>query len=229
MKQRVKTLGAFFLAAAGAVIGFFFRSMQLSGHSRLPLIALSVLLTLLFILAAAALEQEKRFEAVLKPGRLPAIFGVLGGLCMAAGCAAGLSSGTLFSKAVAMLGILSGICAAAAGILRKTDQRRQLVFYVVIQIFFIVRLFSDFRRWEVDPAVLDYCFMLFAAISFMLTAYQAGAFCFDRGSRRLLAFFSMTGVLFGAVSAAGADVPTILYYGGGAVWLLTFVEDTTKE
>lgn len=229
MKQRVRAPGAFFLAAAGAVIGFFFRDMQLSGRSSLPLIALSVLMLLLFVLAAAALEQEKCFGAVLKPGKLPVIFGVLGGLCMAAGCAAGLSSGTLFSKALAILGILAAVCAAAVGILRKTEQRKQLLFFVIIQIFFIVKLFSDFRRWEVDPAVLDYCFMLFAAISFMMTAYQAGAFCFDKGSRRLLAFFSMTGVLFGAISVAGADIPGMLYYGGGALWLLTFVGDTTKE
>ena len=36
----------------------------------------------------------------------------------------------------------------------------------------MVKLILDFKRWSVDPAVLDYCFALFAAIAAMCAVFH---------------------------------------------------------
>lgn len=43
-------------------------------------------------------------------------------------------------------------------------------------------------------------------IAFMLGKLSRGAFSFERGARRRLAFYSLLGVLFGAISLAGAQL-----------------------
>ena len=101
--------------------------------------------------------------------------------------------------------------------------------YVLPVLFYVVKLFYDFRHWMVDPAILDYCFLLFALISFMLASYQAGSFAFDRGRRSALAFFSMTGVYFGCVSLAGASAASALLYGGSTLWMLVCAWQATSS
>ena len=87
-------------------------------------------------------------------------------------------------------------------------------------LFYAVKLFYDFRHWTTDPQILDYAFSLFALIGFMLTTYQATAYCYDHGSRRQMEFFALAGVLFGATAMAGAALSELLIYGGSALWML---------
>ena len=55
---------------------------------------------------------------------------------------------------------------------------------------------------------------------FLLTTYQAAAYCYDHGSRRQMEFFALAGVLFGATAMAGAARSELLIYGGSALWML---------
>ena len=101
--------------------------------------------------------------------------------------------------------------------------------YVFAVLFYVAKLFRDFRHWEINPAIGDYCFSLFAMISFMLASYYAGAFSFDRGARRRLSFFSLTGVLFGAISLAGAGLSELLIYAGSLFWMLACAQQMMKK
>lgn len=92
-----------------------------------------------------------------------------------------------------------------------------------------LQLFRDFRHWEINPAILDYCFSLFAMIAFMLASYHAGAFSFERGARRRLAFYLLLGVLFGAISLAGAQLPELLIYAGSVFWMLACAQQMLRR
>ena len=102
-----------------------------------------------------------------------------------------------------------------------------IVFIAVL--FYVAKLFRDFRHWEINPAIMDYCFSLFAMIAFMLASYHAGAFSFERGARRRLAFYSLLGVLFGAISLAGAQLPELLIYAGSVFWMLACAQQMLKK
>ena len=116
----------------------------------------------------------------------------------------------------------------------KTEQTAQAekpsaAFSVFVVLFYVAKLFRDFRHWEINPAILDYCFSLFAMIAFMLASYHAGAFSFERGARRRLAFYSLLGVLFGAISLAGAQLPELLIYAGSVFWMLACAQQMLRR
>mgnify|MGYP000323191716 CR=1 FL=1 len=71
-------------------------------------------------------------------------------------------------------------------------------------------------------------FLLLAMLCFMQAAYHTAAFCFDRGDRRALVFFSAAGVYFGAVSLPGASAQEALIYGGTILWLLAALWQGTR-
>ena len=73
-----------------------------------------------------------------------------------------------------------------------------------------------------DPAILDYCFCLFALICFMIATYHAASFSFDHGGRRRLCFYSLCGVFFGATAMAGQELPGLLIYGASACVCLAY-------
>ena len=78
--------------------------------------------------------------------------------------------------------------ATAASTPSRKGKKPSAAFSVFVVLFYVAKLFRDFRHWEINPAILDYCFSLFAMIAFMLASYHAGAFSFDRGARRRLAY-----------------------------------------
>ncbi len=230
MKNPFRKAGPVPFALAAAVIGYFLRTVQLKGGSRLPLIALSIVMLLLFALCAAALEQKKQFAEVMQPKLPQTVLIVLGAVCMAVGSVMSFApSASIFAKIVAMLSLIGSVCAAASALLRKNGGDQTLFLYVLTVVGFLVKLLWDFRGWEVDPQLSDYCYMLFAGICFLLTAYQTGAFCFGRGNRKLLAFFSLSGILFGVVGIAGETLLTVLYDVGGALYCLALAIDSAKE
>ena len=219
MKKKTGSNGVLYLAALSAIAGYFFRMTLLNGGSAVPLIAFSALMTLVFGLAAVSLEKESSYAALFRPSVQDTAICVLGALMLAAGCVMDFS-GSAVRMLLAMLGILAGGGLIAAAVMRWRGKTPAGALYVFAIVFYIARLFRDFRHWMHDPAVLDYCFGLFALISFMLATYHAGAFSFDRGARRRFAFFSLTGVLFDAVALCGSELSTVLVYGGSALWML---------
>ena len=228
MKQKPGMIGVVYAASLSGIAGYYFRVVQMSGGSNVPLIAFSILMLLIFALSAVSLEKASAYAAVYRPCGADLALSLLGAAGLLAGCVL-LFRGSVFQMLVSLLGILAALSLGAGAVLRKKGRQPSAAFYVFAVLFYVVKLFRDFRHWEINPAILDYCFSLFAMISFMLATYHAGAFCFDRGARRRLSFFSLTGVLFGAVSMAGASVPELLIYAGSALWMLACAQQMIKR
>lgn len=83
------------------------------------------------------------------------------------------------------------------------------------------RLALDFRSLSSDPVILDYCYPLLALIFTLGALVELGAFAFDRGKRRLTAFFLLGGVFFCAAALAEASLADAALTGGALVYLFT--------
>ena len=210
MKQKSGMIGVVYAAILSAIAGYFFRMTQLSGGSSVPLIAFSILMVFVFALAAVSLEKKSAYEAVYRPSGQDLTFSLLGALGLIAGCVLSFR-GSIAQMLVSLLGLLAGLSLGAGAVLRWKEKKPSAAFSVFVVLFYVAKLFRDFRHWEINPAILDYCFSLFAMIAFMLASYHAGAFSFERGARRRLAFYSLLGVLFGAISLAGAQLPEAMH------------------
>ena len=220
MKGKAVSFGLPYLAAIAGAAGYFFRAAQRAGGSAVPVIAFSVLMCLLFLLGAATLEKREAYADVYRKLPSDAALSILGALAVAAGCVLAFSGAGRFSMMLNVLGIVSAAGLAAAAVSRLARKKPQPFFLVLPVLFYAVKLFYDFRHWTTDPQILDYTFSLFALIGFMLTTYQAAAYCYDHGSRRQMEFFALAGVLFGATAMAGAAWSELLIYGGSALWML---------
>ena len=228
MKQKSGLIGVVYAAILSAIAGYFFGATQLSGSSSVPLIAFSILMVFVFALAAASLEKKSAYEDIYRPCGQDLVFSLLGALGLLAGCALGFR-GSIAQMLVSLLGLLAGLSLGAGAVMRWKGKKPSAAFSVFVVLFYVAMLFRDFRHWEINPALLDYCFSLFAMIAFMLASYHAGAFSFDRGARRRLAFYSLLGVLFGAVSLAGAQLPELLIYAGSVFWMLACAQQMLKR
>ena len=210
------------LGVLAGLLGYFFHATLLSGGSAIPLIAFSVLMVLLFWLSSVTLEKKAEFSAVFRPMRLDLVLSVLGALALMAGCALWFREGGMIVRLICVLGIVSALGLLAACVFRLKGKTPSAIFYVPAIFYYVIRLFYDFRHWMHDPAILDYCFSLFALISFMITTYHAAAFSFDHGARRRLCFYSLCGVFFGATAMAGQTIATMLIYGASACACLVY-------
>lgn len=228
MKHRSGLIGVVYAALLSAVIGFFFHASLLSGGSAIPLVAFSILMLLVFALAAVSLDKHSAFADVFPPSKQDLCFSLLGAAGLLAGCLLSFRGSTL-RMLLSLLGLLAALGLGTAAVLRFRGKKPTAAWYVLAILFYVVRLFRDFRHWEQDPDIWNYCFSLFAMISFMLATYHAGAFCFDRGARRRLAFYSLAGIFFGAVSLSGADTSTLLVYGGSLLWMLALAQQSLKK
>ena len=157
---------------------------------------------------------------MFQPSKIDGAAGVAGSVLLAVGGFLMLVQSAGFARLIGGVAILAGACLALASLTRARGNMPKVGLYVVVVLFYVVKLFYDFRRWTVDPAVLDYCFWLFAAICFMLATFHAAQFCFDLGKRRVLTFFALMGIYFGAVSLADLQGGEALLCAGSTLWML---------
>lgn len=228
MKQKSGMIGVVYAAILSAIAGYFFRMTQLSGGSSVPLIAFSILMVFVFALAAVSLEKKSAYEAVYRPSGQDLTFSLLGALGLIAGCVLRLP-GLYCADAREPARPAGRTFARRGGRAAVEGKKPSAAFSVFVVLFYVAKLFRDFRHWEINPAILDYCFSLFAMIAFMLASYHAGAFSFERGARRRLAFYSLLGVLFGAISLAGAQLPELLIYAGSVFWMLACAQQMLRR
>lgn len=210
------------LSLLAGLLGYFFNATLRSGGSAIPLIAFSVLMALVFWLAAATLEKRARYDEVFHVMRLDLVLTVLACIALGAGCVLRFADGGWFVQLTCVLGLAAALSLLAAGVFRLRGKTPAAVFYVPAILFFVCWLFRDFRRWMQDPAILDYCFCLFALICFMISTYHAASFSFDHGARRRLCFYSMAGTFFGLTAMAGQTPVGMLVYGAGAAFCLVY-------
>ena len=221
--EKNKTALPYVLAAlACGAGGFALRLFERAGGSAIPLIGLSAAAVIVFLLAARRMEKKTAFAEVFRPMPADLPLSALSALLLLAGGVAAAAEGSGFSSY--LLALMAAAAAAAqlsAALGRRRQAKPRPLAYCLPVLFFVVKLLIVFpRKWMVDPAILDYCFALFALLSFMLGSYSAAALSFDKGNRRMLAFFAMTGVYFGCVTLPKMGLSDALVYGGGAVWML---------
>lgn len=221
MERRSSLARLPYIALLCGIAVYFLHMTLAAGGSAVPLIAFSVLMTVVFLLAAVSLEKKNEFESVFRKAYIPSVLAIFGALALAAGCVLSFPTAGMFRKILAMLGVIAAAGLIASQVLLLSGKKPQVFFLIFAVLFYVAKLFGDFRHWMVDPSILDYCFLLFALISFMIATYQAGAFCFDKGRRRQLAFFSLTGLLFGTIAITPGDKSATLVYGGSILWMLS--------
>lgn len=118
-------------------------------------------------------------------------------------------------------GILAALCVFLAAVGRMKGARPLSALYLIPFFFLAVRLIVDFKGvWSSDPAILDYCFDLFAMLAAMTATYHLAGFCYDRGRRARTTFWCLTGALFSVLSLADGGLSACLRYGSLALWLL---------
>ena len=220
MKQRSSARFFLIIMIVFAAAGFFLRRFERAGAGAGWLIGISVAAALACLAVSVTRKPCAAFAAMFQPSKIDGAAGVAGSVLLAVGGFLMLVGSAGFARLIGGVAILAGACLAMASLTRARGKMPKVGLYVAVVLFYVVKLFYDFRRWTVDPAVLDYCFWLFAAICFMLGTFHAAQFCFDLGRRRVLTFFALMGIYFGAVSLADLQGGEALLCGGGTLWML---------
>ena len=125
---------------------------------------------------------------------------------------------TVEGRITALLGLLAagalGFCAYS----RWKGEKVSALFYGVVCVYLMLRLFSMYRLWCTDPQLEEYTFELMALACVMLAAYHRAAFNADFGSRRAYVFFDLAAVYFCCLSLTGGGA--VIYIAMG-VWMFT--------
>ena len=192
-----------------------------SGHMANTLLwILTVLVLGLLVFATARLLEAPKYEFNFPPSLFSAV-----------GCALGacgllinsvyffLSYSDTLSVIAAILGALGGLSLFFLGWCRWKGMRPLSLCHVLICLFLMFRLISQYRLWSWDPQLQDYMFQLLAGVSMMLAAYHRATFDAGIGKRRPHAFYHLASVFFCCLSLVGNDcVPFFL---GCGAWMLT--------
>lgn len=214
MKYRKFFLPILLAAAAGF-------ALRLTGANWIALAALSAAAALYTALRVRALPEKAQYGELFRGSVFSAISSVAAaGLILAANILAFLQATgatrieLLISRLDAILGALFAlaiIASAAARLKKKTPAAWTALLPTA---FLLLNLVLNFRRWSVDPVVLDYCYKLFFSICAMLGVYYTGGYLFDKGKRRVSAFWCLLGVFFAGVTLADGGPQHCLLAGG---------------
>lgn len=228
MKQKSGLIGVVYAAILSAIAGYFFRATQLSGSSSVPLIAFSILMVFVFALAAASLEKKSAYEDIYRPCGQDLVFSLLGALGLLAGCALGFR-GSIAQMLVSLLGLLAGLSLGAGAVMRWKGKKPSAAFSRLRCAVLCCEALPRFP--PLGDQSRDSGLLLLTVRHDRVHAgkLSCGAFSFDRGARRRLAFYSLLGVLFGAVSLAGAQLPELLIYAGSVFWMLACAQQMLKR
>lgn len=233
MEQKLGRTSAMILAVLSAAAAFGLRLYQIhtiydelgyiiAGAGRCFFTYFTVAVVLLFAVYTLLLRPRKKYAALAGRSLAVCLGGCAAALGLVLGCAAMLLSPVWETdRYLAAGGLLTALCWLAVAILRYRGRKAPIWLFLVPLLFFAARLVISFRFWSRDPAILDYCYDLFAHIGIMCALLHMGSFCFDKGKRRITVFFCLCGVFFGAASLAGARPRDLCITGGAIVWLLS--------
>lgn len=236
MEQKPGRLPVMITVAAAAAAAFGLRLHQLSagyetaadgmirvlpGTSGGFFTWFTVIMAAAFAVFAWTRKGRKKFSSL---GQLDPVS--LGIACIASlllllgSTAMAVSPETAVERYLGLGGVAAALCWAATAVLRWQHKKPSVYLYLLPVVFFAVMLVVDFRIWSRDPAVLDYCYDLFALISVMLGLFYLSGYSLDLGFRRFTVFFLLCGVFFSAAAMAGARLRYVLILGGAMVWQL---------
>lgn len=228
-----KTSGArslLLFAVLCAVSGFLLRAAFLNGSKALYLILASAAVAAVILVKAISLLSVDAITDLFKPSVPALIAGLLGAAALLVGGVMFLAEGAeLMEKVLALLSVIAAACMAFFVLNVQNGKKQSAVMCGILTLFYVVKLFYDFRRWMHDPAVLDYCFWLFAAISFMLCAYHLTEGCTAKCKRQRIAFFSLCGIFFGMVSLTDLSGSDLIQMAGSTLFALSCAWQVTEN
>lgn len=193
---------------------------RFADRTTVPLIVSAVVAVLLALAAALLQPKQRMHEGMFSQLTSSMVLTLISAAVLAVGGVMQVMQGGGFSIVLGVLCTVGAVGVAVGAIYRRKGANPPARCYVPIILFYAARLFRDFRQWMVDPAIMDYCFLLFALIGCMLAAYHMGAFSFDRGNSRAYVFFALMGYYFGFASPLqhGPNEQTIVYI-GSTLWM----------
>ena len=229
-KRSISHLAAGFTLGAG-IVGLILRLwLFLFGfdESRLPvaghpanlccwLLAAAGFIGIFLITRTLPAHPQHREEFPSSGAALPANLVAAGGLLY--GTWLDLQSRRdVFSLIVAAVAV-----AAAAGLIVfavniRKGQSASLVFSLPLNLYFILHLISQYRRWSWISSAQIYGFPLLASVMLMLACYQRTALFCGLASPRTYLRFSYFAALFCFLSIPG---PNWCYYLCMSIWMLT--------
>lgn len=118
-----------------------------------------------------------------------------------------------------VLGLCSTIIMGYLVFCRLKGRKVSFLLYVILCLYFALRMVSRYQNWSADPQMQDYCYYLMAYVALMLTAYQHAAFHAGMGKHRALWFCSLMAAYLCCVSLKGATDPFLLL--GCGIWSFT--------
>ena len=147
----------------------------------------------------------------------------IGMLLAAAGIGSGtwtLLSGVSLLPAIllAVLGILSVVCAVLAALLRFWKLKAYPLLYCPVIVFFMIVLVCMYQQWSGEPELLRYCYPLLALVFLMITAYQRVAIKAGIGDGSQYLFFSRGALFFCLAAIPGSSLR--IMFGALAVSIL---------
>ena len=226
--NRISILLPFLIGAvAGAVVrrwqlssAFDSDGLVISGSpSTWVLGILCALLAVLALLFSRRLTPRGGYEESFSSETPEMVISLVAAVLLLAGCAADLMTEPIgINVLVQFLGIASALCIAVTARQRYQGVVPKAALHMLPCLYLVVRLIVDFKQWSVDPAVLDYCYTLFASISAMCAVFHLGGFCFSQGRRRTSVFWCFLCVVFSAVSLADGGLSHSLLTAGIGLW-----------
>ena len=220
-KKQKRPMAVVGLALVGAILGYILLRWDPVPYALAILSVMSGVLVAVFALVCWKLKPKNQYEETFSSsvGNLAVSF--MGGAFLLMGAVIGIMTPNLTTGALVLSGLFVGtaLCVLAVAVCRLRGITAPVFVHALPCIFIVVKLINDFKHWSVDPAITDYCFALFAAIATMCALYHIGEFCFNRGRRRITAFWCLVGLVFCTISMAHTGLSNQLLYGGMALWL----------
>ena len=167
MKEKMGSLPVTAAALVCALLGLSLRAAGRSGGVG-ALIAVSACVTLAAAVYALLAQKERDYACVFEKSLFDAAASCLGALLIGVGCALEALNGAGAGRYIAVLGALSALALIRAAALRWAGRKPGAGWFAPMIVYYLAKLFFDYRQWMLDPAILDYCFMLFAMLLFRL-------------------------------------------------------------
>ena len=181
-----------------------------------------VLFVAVFAIYCFFLKPQETYQTISGKGPITLLMTFAASFAMIAGrLAVAMKLEQTTDLLLAAGGIIAAICWGVVGLDRFRGRKVPAALFMVPALYFAVELIWYFRNWSRDPQILDYCFDLLALISVMCATFHLGGFCFDKGKRRITAFFCFCGIFFCAAAMAEGSFSSIAIHGGSILWLLT--------
>lgn len=137
------------------------------------------------------------------------------------------SGPTISSPIMCLLGLAGALCCMAAAYTRKKGVPAHPAVELMPVVYLVVKLVLNFKKWSIDPIILDYCVILFALIFSLLAFHRGAGFVFDHGKPRSTLFFAMCAMYFCAAAImdgiADLSFATIITYLGLLLWQLPVI------